>query len=66
MKHLDEIIRNFKILNQRFFSQFCSIEKCNKCPFRGNCIVQGFDDLESDLIKIRAELTKILVGAEGE
>ena len=66
MKHLDEIIRNFKILNQKIFSQFCSIDKCNKCPFGRDCIVSEFDDLESELIKIRAALTEILVGKEGE
>lgn len=70
MKNLSEIIANFKELNQHFFSKFCSIEKCAHCPYTGvhsgRCLAGEFNDLESDLINIRASLSKLLVGQEGE
>ena len=62
MKNLEEIIADFKNLNQRFYSQFCSIEKCNKCPYTGNCIASEFDEHESDLINLRHSLMKALNG----
>lgn len=70
MKNLDEILANIKELNQHFFSKFCSFEKCAHCPYTGvhsgSCLARELNDIENDLIKIRASLSKILVGQEGE
>lgn len=70
MKTLDEIIANSKELNQHFFSKFCSLEKCAHCPYTGvhsdSCLARELNDLENDLIGIRASLSKLLVGQEGE
>ena len=70
MKNLDEILANVKELNQHFFSKFCSFEKCAHCLYTGvhsdSCLARELNDIESDLINIRASITKILVGQEGE